>query len=147
MVYTEKKKVEIWDNNDVITEWSLSFPRFVSVPTYCFMWNGVVVRSRVRKIVLEVPLKWRSNSPLCRKGILEPIAVYVYPCNQMQKETLVYSCMVWEETLQIIETIRAYWARVSGNKATWIIRNLASFSSLGTARVFNCCNNCWLYHH
>ena len=59
----------------------------------------------------------------------------------MQKETLVYSCMVWEETLQIIETIRAYWARVSGNKATWIIRNLASFSLLGTASVFNCCNN------
>ena len=51
-----------------------------------------------------------TNSPLCRKDILEPIAVYVYPCNQMQKETLVYSCMVWEEALQVIysEQLKPY---------------------------------------
>ena len=43
----------------------------------------------------------RRKSP-CRKDILEPFAVYVHSCNQMQKETLVYSRMVWEEALQII---------------------------------------------
>ena len=33
------------------------------------------------------------NSP-CRKDILELFAVYVHSCNQMQKKTLVHSCMV-----------------------------------------------------
>ena len=41
-----------------------------------------------------------TNSPLCRKDVF--VSVYVYPCYQMQKETLVYSCMVWEEALQVI---------------------------------------------
>ena len=46
------------------------------------LWN------RFENFVVSV-----RNSP-CRKDILELFAVYVHPCNQMQKETLVYSCMV-----------------------------------------------------
>ena len=56
-----------------------------------------VQRGYVRLYSSEV-----TNSPLCSKDVLEPIAVYVHLCNQMPKETLVYSCMVWEEALQVI---------------------------------------------
>ena len=35
----------------------------------------------------------QRKSP-CRKDILEPFAVYVHSCDQMQKETLVHSRMV-----------------------------------------------------
>ena len=68
------------------------FLQFVSVPTYCFMCNGDVVRFKGTYDSFRGASKVK-NSP-CRKDILELFAVYVHPCNQMQKQALVYSCMV-----------------------------------------------------